>query len=206
MTIRFTLIAIAILLFGSYVFKQVSLARGPNASLTGVTDLADWYGPEEYTGSWKPDFRNTTDYSIYTYSDKASGEKVILYIGYYQSQFQGGELINVSNRVYDMETWYPENDVVNKIELDSQMREVKEQLIKSQTNLKMLSWQTYLINGQFTSSNIHGKLLQLLGYFKNRYESFVVITGTNYFQDNPRDTLKRFSDKITGLNLYQLDE
>ncbi len=132
-----------------------------------------WAGPVDSITGWEPIYSGALS-AKKDYLKR--GERVSLYIAYYKKQKQGGELINVDNRIADMKTWDEEYVQPHVRELNR--FKVLEQHLRSD-NEERLVWYWYNIGGWSTTSFYMAKVLQLGGDILGRPEAYLVAASVD---------------------------
>ncbi len=147
-----------------------------------------WKGPLVSSNNWHPVYTGAVtvrrDYQL-------EDSRVSLYIAYYVHQQQGSELVNMSNKIAEMEDWsevyaHPRSLKVNG-------RTVLEQRLRHDKTERIV-WYWYNIGGRVTVSRYAGKVLQLAGLVIGRPEAYLVAVSTQIKTDisASRQVLERF--------------
>lgn len=90
-----------------------------------------------------------------------SGDSVRAYAAMYGRQTHGGELINVTNRVYDEDHWEVLRGSVWREAPAAIGGAVREQLLRDGTGRSRLVWHVYRVGDRFLTSPVRVKLAQL---------------------------------------------
>jgi len=154
------------------IFMLISLSAGPlslssfesektslqSMSLLSPQSSHGWeFSTEKMQNNWKPYFKGVSSEIATSYLKH--GNYVKLYIGYYRTESQGSELINQSNKIFDITRWTEIEK--NKVVVSQNQLYIRlyENVIQD-NNKERLIWYWYDIDGFVTPSKYEGKLLQ----------------------------------------------
>ena len=146
-----------------------------NLSLTLPQPPPSWPNPQAGIENWQPQFIGTDNTLEATYFSP-EGQPIYLYIAYYPREYQGAELINSGNYLFDDERWQY---------IDNQQRVLhnhKTNITKIRSyNQQRVIWHWYRVAGFNATSPFIAKLLrawdQLSG---SRQGSAIIAFATNY--------------------------
>lgn len=147
--------------------------------------IKEWTGDE-----YKQLFRvNGADYEITKAYKNLSGDRIMLYAGYFEFQNQNKELIH-----YSLQKIYKNSEVIEiSIGLNNSIRVNKTILRENEKNFLVLSW--YDLNGRIVASNYEAKLLTTLdGFIHGRTNGAVVVI---YSELSHPDNLKELLNNET---------
>ena len=132
--------------------------------------LGDWSITVTEDDGWMPQYHGSITHKM-TFKNKA-GQQVFFYMGLYQTQKQGEELINDLNRISDEKIWhsrYQREKLYN-----ANGRQVLEQLLENNDGTLRLVWYWYHVAGMHTVNKYQAKALQVLGLMQGVRQASVV--------------------------------
>lgn len=127
-----------------------------------------WAGPDTVNDSWMPVYHGATGLLGGYHKD---GTRVLLYVGHYPQQRQGGELINDMNSISNNEAW--QQIGTGKQHASSGGQRVIEAELLSASGERRLVWYRYRVAGHDTTSRYVAKALQVAGLLTGRQSAAV---------------------------------
>jgi exosortase A len=110
-----------------------------------------------------------------------NGQQVTLYIGYYEKQKQGEELIYDLNNITNRSIWRPQ--YTRDRLLSTGNLNVREQLLEKNTREQKLVWYYYQMAGEYTVNRYIAKILQIVGLLTGKPDAYVMAVATNTHDD-----------------------
>ena len=167
---------------------------------------ADWSGPSTAREDWAPRFKGY-DYQRLGQYFRGSTVIDVAIIAYWQ-QLQGAELINSSNRLFDVDRWTQLRVSEGALEITSgDAIRYKEIELQGANEDKRLFRYWYVIDGRPEIGPVRVKLRELQNLLLGRPTSAMLIAVSTVFVDNP-DTARRSLDAFIRdvyANSYQLE-
>ena len=190
-----TLIATPI--FSDWILnKTVSVSKHVEIDFPKITKI--WKGPLVNNNNWMPVFRGANNFKKSYQKDQ---EFVDFYIGHYQKQKQGKELIYYVNSIANKDIWHFQKPRHNFIK--SRDHTVIEQLIEDDKGDKRLVWFWYQVAGIYTINSYTAKGLQVIGLFTGNTQASVTAISV-IIKDNIESSRKLLEEFMSTLNLPML--
>lgn len=190
------LLATAIILAAPVVINHFNKPVSANAANKIILPevIGDWRWNESLSDSWQPVYHGAkTIKQIF----ENNGKQITLYIGYYEQQMQGKELIFDLNFIANRDVWqyqYGRDQLIYTGDLA-----VKEQLLKNSKSERKLVWYQYHVAGEYTANRYIAKLLQISGLLTGKRESYVMAAAISADKNNielAREGLADFYNEI----------
>lgn len=164
-----------------YRLHQQTQMDGASVAFELPVGVSGWTGPMASQNDWMPVYHG----AVTRKQDYVKGaSRVTVYLGYYPSQRQGGELINDLNRISNRDIWRASHNHPGLRQAGN--LQVLEQLLEQNGVSKQLVWYWYRVAGRITTNRYEAKLLQTLGLLSGNSQAFVVAVATNTGKDVER--------------------
>ncbi|MCU7919636.1 MAG: EpsI family protein [Candidatus Thiodiazotropha sp. (ex Epidulcina cf. delphinae)] len=189
------LIVILCLLFAPLllIVEDADLAASSNtpASLELPIISGAWAGPYPAVDNWRPKMIGADLEAIKAYRS-SQFTPVSLYIGYYFTENQNKELININNDIVDGKNWH--RVYIDEIQPKTNGAPIIETVIKSADNKSRIVWHWYRIAGRTTDSHLSAKLLRAWDIITENKGSAIISISSLYNSDTKasRDSLMTF--------------
>ena len=154
-----------------------------NGQLRAPTASGGWQPVGGPLTDWRPGFHNPRANVNQSYADGAI--RAGLYVGYYRNQDQGSPLVSSQNSLVsgNRNEWGITGEDRRSVDLNSMTMPVTEAQLRGRST-RLLVWQWYWIDGQFTASPYWAKLLQARSrLFGRGDDGAVVIAYTEIDRD-----------------------
>ncbi len=150
---------------------------------------------------WEPHYVGASSHYRAVY--RSSAAPVYLYIGNYNKQTQGRELINVENRLYPRSGWVPREERAVSVDLAEGQRTDVNELVLEAGSMRRLIWYWYEVGARRTISPARAKLYDLLGIVAGERGASVFALATDY-HGSKDEAAARLHDFLSVSNLYKL--
>ena len=172
--------------------NQVALAPPP------VT--APWAPTEERLGDWHVVHPHADTILVQAYTN--GDVTVQLEIAYYSYQRDGAEVVAHQNRLSDDNTWRRVEDIAGRVAPDGQALQAQGQRLQRQNKtIVALPW--YWIDGRFTTSALHAKLLQVNAKLVSGRVAAAQIVLAAPYVDDPKQAIAAIADLVDHLGPLQ---
>ncbi|MCU7904528.1 MAG: EpsI family protein [Candidatus Thiodiazotropha sp. (ex Epidulcina cf. delphinae)] len=176
--------------------NDTDLADSPNSSTNLELPIidGDWFGPYPVMDNWQPKMIGADLEAVRAYKSNQFAP-ISLYIGYYFTEAQSKELININNDIVDGINWhraYIDEDIPK-----TNRAPIIETVIKSADNNFRIVWHWYRIAGRTTSNHLSAKLLRIWDIITENKGSAIVSISTTYNNDikASRESLMTFREE-----------
>lgn len=171
---------------------DVALAAPPVA--------APWQPTDERLDDWHIQHPNADTVLVQAY---ARGDTVVqVEIAYYAYQRDGAEVVAHQNRLSDDETWRRVESIDGSIAPDGQTLASRgERLERLGRQIVAMPW--YWVDGRFTASRLHAKLLQISGRLLSGRQAAAQIVVATRYSDDPGEGLAAIADLVDHLGPLQ---
>ncbi len=160
------------------------------------TGTGGWKGPTDSDIGWMPEYRG----AISRKQAYHKGDSHIdLYIGYYQAQTQGKELIYYANQIGNQDIWHSRNPK-GSLRLTND-RMVLEQLLEKESGEQRLVWYWYRVAGQYTTNKYQAKALQVLGLITGHPQAYITAIAVKSDNDMT-DARKVLGDYVSVMESF----
>ena len=150
----------------------------PGIALELPSGQAGWSGPISTDDSWMPVYHGATEIRrAYT----RDGAQVLLYIGYYPRQSQGGELINELNSISNSEIWQ-QTGAERRIASPDGQAMLEAELLYTDGQRRLV-WYRYRVAGRNTTSRYVAKVLQVAGLLVGRRDAAIMAIAADQGRD-----------------------
>jgi len=178
---------------GKITSDLVSITDG-DVSLLLPPDIGPFSRVPVNSNNWHPEFNGAFAHVFrYQYKDRF----LDLFVGYYPRQFQGAELINDLNRVYNKTIWKSNESRPHLYKIGN-LTFLEERITSRSTAkpMRVLFW--YNVAGYRTTDPYMAKLLQILGAFTGRPEAYLaaVCIDANGWQSEDIQQLARIPPAV----------
>lgn len=135
--------------------------------------------------SWEPEYVGVRAKLNQTYAK--DDRQIGLYIGYYNNQHQGIELINSLNTIVSSQNsaWGIIDSRDLMISIDAQELPIKETRLRSMDQ-RLLTWQLYWVEGHYATNRYVVKALQAVYKLLGRGDDAAVIIGYAVYDEEPQ--------------------
>ena len=140
--------------------------------------IGQWKKNKLIHDSWQPVYHGAK--TVKQVFEK-NGQQVTLYIGYYEKQKQGEELIFDLNNITNRSLWRPQ--YTRDRLLSTGGLNVREQLLEKNTREQKLVWYHYQMAGEYTVNRYIAKILQIVGLVTGKPDAYVMAVATNTHDD-----------------------
>lgn len=194
----------AILLVGPWLVHQYEtlLVSPIMPEQITISTPVGWASNEGGSLTWQPRYSGAVSRTL----DYANEEALVrFYLGAYNHQVQGNELINESNKVEGTEGWH---------RISSKNRSFShggkpfiETMVGNQSGERLLVWYRYNVATFDVTSGYLAKLAQVVGFFSGNNSAVVFAYATPVLNDvdTARETLSSFTEAMQWqeIKLYQ---
>lgn len=175
-----------------YWLSKQTLVDSDATPLKLMSVVGEWSVVNSEKNDWMPLYRGAIAHKV-TF-DNQKGQLVYFYMGVYQVQKQGEELINDLNRISDETIWYSGYQRAKLLDVGG--RPVLEQLLQKKDGSQRLVWYWYHVAGKNTVNVYQAKALQVLGLMKGIRRASVIAVSSrlNGSVEDARKILRQFAE------------
>ena len=158
-----------------------------------------WQKPQVGTAHWQPYFMGTDNTLAVTYLTD-SGHSVYLYIAYYPREYQGAELINSGNYLFNDERW----QYISNQQHVFQNSKINATRIRAHHKQRVI-WHWYRVAGVDTASPIVAKLLRAWDQLSGLHQGSAIIALATDYDDVRYDQAQALLEQFAEVLLPQLN-
>ena len=144
-------------------------------------DKQNWKLTEALNQKWRPTYGGANGEIQVRYVNIKNGKPIDLYVGYFEQQQQGAELINSENSLYNRDNWRLVSHYNEKVQLKNREMVVNKLLLNFENN-KRLIWYWYWVSGYTTTSDILTKILEVWDRLSGSNKGSAVVAISSEFE------------------------
>jgi EpsI family protein len=181
----------------SVTLQALSNGSDKEIQITLPENLGEWQVTNKRVYDWLPKWINPDSTVLKRYQNTLGGS-IDIYIAYYANQSQGKEVINSDNKAFDRNVWKVEETSIVKQEINNEIIEYKEIVIRNNYGTKRVLWQWYMVNDKKIANNLEVKFYGLLAALIGKRDAATVIVSKEIIQDysEEREKMKQFTESL----------
>lgn len=178
--------------------KNINVFGAPALSPPQTTSTNGWQATPQRSTDWTPHYLNTSAHIHQTYT---KGDHTLsLFIGYYNNQQQGNELISAQNSLVPSEdkAWSIVGEADRMITHGKQQIAIRQTMLRG-ANARLLAWHWFWIEGRYTSNPLLAKLLEAKSRLAGHGDDAAVIILYSPYDDRPEDAAAAMQDFVNDM-------